>query len=81
MAQVFYICDVNDKTRLPKWHRTLGAVTNECKRLNKKNDKKNGRTMARYFCGDWAEINIAMEIISKTRNWPIKFVAKKKANK
>jgi len=71
MIKAYYICDVQEKVRLKEWHRTLVAAANECKRLNAKHDAEEGRTMARYFCGDWGDVSVSMRMISRVGDWPV----------
>lgn len=73
MIKAFYICDTLRKTRLAKWHRTLRAAEIECKRLNAENDRKAGRALARYFCGDWDEVDATMNLIDSVSQWPVEY--------
>ena len=71
MLKGYYICDTQEKIRLPKWHRTLKNAVDTCRRLNEKNDSECGRVMARYFCGDWEDVSASMNMISGAGGWPV----------
>ena len=69
--RAYYICDTQEKVRLKKWHGSLAAAVNQCRRLNAKNDAEHDHTMARYFCGDWDDVSVSMGIISRIGDWPV----------
>jgi hypothetical protein len=71
MVKGYYICDTQEKVRLTKWSRSLSEAVARCKRLNKSNDERNGRVMARFFCGDWEDVSLTMNVISGVREWPV----------
>ena len=71
MVKGYYICDAQEKVRMKSWSRTLSEAVVRCKRLNKSDDGKNGRVMARFFCGDWEDVSVTMNVISGVREWPV----------
>ena len=71
MVKGYYICDAQEKVRMKSWSRTLSEAVSRCKRLNKINDEKNGRVMARFFCGDWEDVSVSMTMINGVKKWPL----------
>jgi len=66
----YYICDRIKKTRLRKTYRKLKWAVSDCRDLNDAHDEYLDKQKARYFCGDWCAVKMAVEFIDDPMEWP-----------
>ena len=70
MIKAYYIVDSVKKVRLQGWHKSLDKAVERCNTLNKQNDTYNGKKCGRYFCGDWCDSKIAVELVNVPGEYP-----------